>query len=141
MSVRARRAALVATSLALLGAAPADRLPNPRPEPCIPFDPDLGDNEIAVPNGLDYMEVKQALNAVIQTALHCTKPADMSEVHLTYELVVGCDGIISSIEASDDGGAPESYVECVASVVKKADFPAHDMADGMPVTYPVNVAW
>ena len=44
-------------------------------------------------------------------------------------------------EPSDDGGAPRGYVECVSHVIAKADFPAHDMEDGMPVTYPVDVRW
>jgi len=93
------------------------------------------------PSGLTYPEVKSALNGVIQHALHCARPAGMDAVHLTFDLVVGCDGIVASVESVDDGGAPEAYVGCVADVIAKADFPAHDMADGMPVTYPVNVNW
>lgn len=96
---------------------------------------------MATPEGLSYPEVKSALNDVIQAALYCPRPSGFSEVNLTFELVVGCDGLVASIEASDTGGAPESYVECVSDVIEKADFPAHDMEDGMPLTYPVNVAW
>ncbi len=93
------------------------------------------------PDGLSYEQVRGALNRVIQTALKCGQPTGMGEVHLTFDLVVGCNGIVSSISASDDGGAPASYVGCVQSVIKKADFPAHDYGDGFPVTYPVNVSW
>lgn len=134
------------TALALLWVAtasahPADRLPDPRPERCVPFDPSLEENDMATQQGLSYEEVRAALNEVIQTALYCPQPSGFSEVHLTFELVVGCDGLVSSIESADSGGAPEPYVQCVSDVVAKADFPAHDMEDGMPVTYPVNVAW
>jgi hypothetical protein len=62
-------------------------------------------------------------------------------LHLTYELVVGCDGVIASLTLSEDGGAPASYVSCVSAVILKADFPPHDIADGLVVTYPVNVSW
>lgn len=127
--------------LSLALAAPADRVPTPRPEPCIEFAANPCEGEIAQAAGLGYAEVRIALNSVIQAALYCPQPDGYAEVHLTYELVVGCDGVVSSIEASDDGGAPDSYVECVGSVIEKADFPAHDMPDGMPVTYPVDVAW
>ena len=91
--------------------------------------------------GLSYEQVTLALNGVIQTALYCKQPQGVSELHLTFELIVGCDGVVSTIEALEGDGAPESYVSCVQDVIAKADFPAHDMADGMPITYPVNVAW
>ena len=124
-----------------LAKAPADRVPAPRPEPCLEVAGDPCEGEILGSVGLGYAEVRLALNQVINAALYCQRPEGMSEVHLTYELVVGCDGLVASIEASDDGGAPEAYVSCVASVIEKADFPAHDMPDGMPLTYPVDVSW
>lgn len=133
---------LLSLALSLAWAqAPADRVPTPRPEPCVEFTANPCEGEVAQAAGLGYAQVRTALGGVIQAALYCPQPADMAEVHLTYELTVGCDGVVSAIEASDDGGAPQDYVACVASVIEKADFPAHDMPDGMPVTYPVDVAW
>jgi hypothetical protein len=122
-------------------AAPADKIPAPTPEACIPFDPDPGEGEMIAPSGLSYAEVKGGLNGVIQHALHCSRPEGFDSVHLTFDLIVGCDGVVKSIETVDDGGAPEPYVTCVSDVIKKADFPAHDFEDGFPVTYPVNVNW
>ena len=124
-------------------AAPADRLPTPKPERCLFFDPeaDVEEGAMVSPAGLSYAQVKKALNGIIQTALYCGQPANLSQVHLTFELTVGCDGVISEMETSDDGGAPAEYVSCVSDVIKKADFPAHDMEGGMPVTYPVDVSW
>jgi len=122
-------------------AAPADKLPSPRSEPCIPFDADPEEGGIAAPEGLSYQEVSIALNGVIQTALHCKQPAAVKELHLTFDLLVGCDGVVSSIETIDGDDAPATYVQCVSDVIAKADFPAHDMENGMPITYPVNVAW
>ncbi len=84
----------------------ADRVPTPRPEPCIVFAADPCEGEVAQAAGLGYAEVRLALNGVIQHALYCERPEGQSEVHLTFELVVGCDGLVSSIETSDDGGAP-----------------------------------
>lgn len=139
--MNAHRTALILLAAAHVGAAPADRVPTPKPEPCLKFDADPEEGGMAAPEGLDYEEVRGALNAVIQSALYCTRPSGFDEVHLTFELTVGCDGLVSKIETADDGGAPAAYVSCVSSVVKKADFPAHDMEDGMPVTYPVDVAW
>jgi hypothetical protein len=122
-------------------AAPADRLPTPRPEPCVPINTDPAEGEISAANGLGYEEVVGALNGVIQTALRCERPAETDALNLTYELMVGCDGVVATIEAIETDGAPQPYIDCVTAVIAKADFPAHDMPDGMPVTYPVNVAW
>lgn len=123
-------------------AAPADKLPDPTPEPCIPFEPDMDDDYgMAAPSGLGYAQVRNALNGVIQTALYCGQPEGMSEVHLTFDLMVGCDGVVDSVETVDDGNAPADYVACISSVIAKADFDAHDMENGMLVTYPVDVSW
>ena len=124
------------SSLAWAAGAPADRLPMPRPELCLEIDEDA-----SMGSGLGYDDVTLALESVIQTALYCPKPAGFSELHLTYELVVGCNGIVSSIEVVETGGAPEAYTSCVSDVIAKADFPAHDLVGGVPITYPVNVAW
>lgn len=124
----------------LVAATPADAIPAPKAEACKAFTPDP-DDDYASPEGLGYEQVRTALNGVIQHALKCGQPAGFTELHLTFELVVGCNGVVSSITASEDDGAPAPYLACVTAVIKKADFPAHDMADGMPVTYPVNVAW
>jgi hypothetical protein len=137
-----RRAPLLGLVLAgVAWAAPADRLPRPVPERCIPFDADPEEGGFATPQGLGQDEVRSALNKVIQTALYCERPAGLTSAHLTFDLVVGCDGVVSSIETTDDGGTPAAYAACVSAVIAKADFPSHDMADGMPITYPVNVSW
>lgn len=132
---------IVLASAASAGASPADQIPTPRPEPCIQLNAEPEEGEIIAASGLSYGQVRAPLSAVIQTALYCEKPEHMSEVHLTFELVVGCDGVVSSIEPMDTGGAPEAYVSCVQAVIAKADFDAHDMPDGQEVTYPVDVAW
>lgn len=116
--------------------APADDIPKPKPERCKYLS---GSGEVSL--GLSQSEVSNALNAVIQHALYCEPPENMKEVHLSFELNVGCRGIVEDIEVTDDGGAPEAYVTCVQEVIEKADFPAHDMEDGMTVAYPVDVAW
>ncbi len=126
---------------ALSIAAPADRVPTPRPEPCLEITGDPEEGEVVQAEGLAYGDVRLALNGVIQSALYCPRPEGFDEVHLTFELLVGCDGVVDRVDVLDAGGAPEDYGACIGSVIAKADFPAHDMPDGMPVTYPVDVAW
>ncbi len=127
--------------------SPADRLPTPRPEACLGGPADLaGDEASDEPSfggsvGLSYEQVVPVLQQTIQTALYCGQPEGLTEAHVTYELTVGCDGVVSKVEALDEDGTPDAWLQCVGDVLAKADFPAHDMPDGMPVTYPVNFAW
>jgi len=118
--------------------SPAELVPEPKRKGCKPYYEDIADEP---PQGLNYRQVQRSLNQVIQYALHCGQPASMSAVAMTFEISVGCDGLVKSIEASDDGGAPAEYVSCVSSVIQKAGFPGHEMEAGFPVTYPVNVSW
>lgn len=101
----------------------------------------LDEAAYAAPEGLAYETVTASLNKVLPTALHCPRPANLSRVRLNFEMVIGCDGRVKTIECSRDDGAPADYVSCVSAVVAKADFPAHDLPDGMELTYPVNVSW
>lgn len=125
--------------------APADRLPTPRPERCkappLSVADDADGPTFGGSEGLSYEQVVPVLQKTVQTALHCTRPEGRAALHLTFQLTVGCDGIISEIAPTDDDDAPEAYLGCVMDVLKKADFPAHDMPDGMPITYPVDVSW
>lgn len=125
-------------SVALAG--PADSLPTPVEERCLGFIGEVGDAG-AEPDGLHYDQVSAGLDAVIQTALQCPRPQGLQEVHLTYEFLISCGGLVEELKVIDAGKAPPAYVACVGDVIRKADFPAHDRADGMPVTYPVDVTW
>lgn len=131
---------LAALSLAGTG-APADRIPAPKPEACLVFTADPAEGEYAAPEGLAYETVTASLNKVLPVALHCPRPPNLSRVRLNFEFVIGCDGRVQQIACSRDDGAPAEYVGCVSAVIAKADFPAHDLPDGMEVTYPVNVSW
>lgn len=130
--------------LALAG-TPADRLPTPRPERCkappLTIDDAADGPTYGGSEGLSYEQVVPVLERTVQAALHCARPEGRDALHLTFQLTVGCDGIVSEIEATDDDDAPEPYLTCVMDVLRKADFPAHDMPDGMPITYPVDVSW
>lgn len=120
---------------------PTDGLVRPTPEACIPFEPELEEEGMAAPGGLSHAQVKGALDRVLGNALSCGPDEDMSELRQTWQLTIGCDGVLKAAIATDDGGASARLSGCIGDVLMHADFPAHDMADGMPVTYPINAAW
>ena len=116
--------------------APADDIPKPKPERCTYL---AGSDD--TPVGLSQIQVHKALNSVIQHALYCEQPKGMKAVNIAFEINIECRGLVDEITVIDDGGAPASYVTCVQEVIEKADFPGHDMEDGMMIAYPVNVSW
>jgi len=116
--------------------SPSTGLNMPQPEPCIPFDADPGDEGMVAPGGLDRGQVKQALDAVLGHALACGTEGSYEPV---FELLIGCDGVMRSVMLTDGGGADPAITDCIAKVLRHADFPPHDMADGMTVPYPVRV--
>lgn len=116
-------------------AAPARA--RPQPEPCVPFDPELGEEGMAAPEGLDRATVKRGLDAVLPLAQGCPFPGGRTRI--VFELVIGCDGLVRSVEVSDPDGASKEAIDCAKDALRLADFPAHDMADGMPVTYPLTI--
>ena len=112
--------------------APSPTLRMPAPEPCIPFDPDLGDQDMVAPDGLSLGAVRGALDAVLPHALEqCDGPP--GDFAYRYTLSVGCDGVVDSV-----AGGGDALGACIAEVIRHADFPAHDIADGMTFDYPVS---
>mgnify|MGYP001341549750 CR=1 FL=1 len=63
----------------------------------------------------------------------------IEDLSLEFSIRVGCSGVVDRVEATRSGGASQSYVDCVADVLGYADFPGHDMPDGMEFQYPVTV--
>ncbi|MCB9765714.1 MAG: LysM peptidoglycan-binding domain-containing protein [Alphaproteobacteria bacterium] len=116
-------------------------LPMPAAEPCVPFDADPGEEGMVTPEGLSRDQVRAGLDGVIQHALSCPREGAAGEWDLVFELTIGCDGLVSAVTVADDGGAPAAWLACATDVLRHADFPPHQITDGMPVTYPVNVAF
>ena len=113
----------------------------PTPEPCVAFDADPGEEGMVAPGGLDRHQVKPALDAVLPHALECPTEDGTTDLRVVFDITVGCDGVVKSVSVSDEGMASEAWLACAADVLRHADFPAHDMPDGMSFSYPVTVSW
>ena len=89
-------------------------------------------------SGLDRQVLKSALDAVLPHALSCGTEGSFRP---TFELLIGCDGVMKTVTVIEDDGAEPQVLDCIAQVLRHADFPAHDMPDGMVVPYPVSVSF
>jgi murein DD-endopeptidase MepM/ murein hydrolase activator NlpD len=131
-----RRSTTTAPAASPDAAGPSLRMPTP--EPCIPFDPQLGDQDMASPNGLSAGQLQSALDGVIQHGLSCPD-APEGEVRMVFTVTVGCDGVVSHVESAGDGSA--TFLSCLANIVRHADFPAHDIEGGQTFDYPVRATF
>ena len=114
-------------------------LKKPKPETCLEMAGDPGEGDMVASAGLSMTEVQAGLNAIIGEALRCEADAGSSQADLVFEILVGCDGLVDKVTLNDRGDASKRYANCVGEVLGYADFPPHDMPDGMRFTYPVTV--
>ena len=113
----------------------------PRAEACINMGTDPAEGEFLMADGLNEAQIRAAMDPILPHALKCEPDEGVDMLRLRFGINVGCNGVVSNVWVDDDDGASERYVECVAAVLKHADFPAHDMPDGMDFEYPVSVSW
>lgn len=115
----------------------APQLAMPAPKPCLdpPTGEGLPEEGMASSRGLERAEVVAAMQQVVGHALPCFADADSGT--LVFSVTAGCDGRVSEIRITDDGGFPTDVGGCVAETLRHAEFPAHDLPDGFDFTYPV----
>jgi len=95
-----------------------------------------GDKGIAVATGLSSAQLRDGLASVTGSALSCFSGARGS-FEVGFSLVVGCDGRMSQVTVTDDGGLPAATVACVQRTLEHAGFDAHARPDGVDAALPL----
>lgn len=109
----------------------------PAPKPCLAGPTDVeGDEGMVASAGLDLDAVRGSMNTFIQHTARCLPEGGVDGV-ITLDFVVGCDGRVSALTVADDGGLPSELGACVVDTLRHAPFPAHDLPDGFPFTFPL----
>lgn len=113
------------------------RLAPPDPKPCLagPSEADLPEDGMVASRGLEASALRAAMASAAPYALPCF--ADAPSGTLTLAITAGCDGRVSELKISDDGGYPSDVTGCVVEVLRNASLPAHDLPDGQEFTYPL----
>jgi hypothetical protein len=115
------------------------KLVRPAQEDCLAVGSQDEDLDFMASEGISEEVVRQVMDEIVQEALRCTPDEGIEDLSLEFSIRVGCSGVVDRVEATRSGGASQSYVDCVADVLGYADFPGHDMPDGMEFRYPVTV--
>jgi LysM repeat protein len=95
-----------------------------------------GDEGMVASAGLGLDEVRSSMNTFIQHTARCLPEGGVNGV-LTLDFVVGCDGRVSDLTVTDDGGLSGELGGCVVETLRHTPFPAHDLPDGFPFTFPL----
>jgi len=111
----------------------------PAGEACLELNTDPDEGDMVASAGLSMEQVRSSLRKIVGEALRCEADDGATTASITFSILVGCDGLVDSVDIEDRGDSSKRYSECVGGVLKYADFPAHDMPKGMRFTYPVNV--
>ncbi len=114
-------------------------LSKPSAEPCLSLDTDPAEGDMVASAGLSMDQVRSSLRSIVGEALRCEADEGATTAAITFSILVGCDGVVDSVDIEDRADSSKRYAKCVAGVLEYADFPAHDMPKGMRFTYPVNV--
>jgi hypothetical protein len=57
--------------------------------------------------------------------------------HVTFEIEVGCNGLVAGVEVADDSLYEPAMIECLRDRLTYVGFPAHDRAEGVLFEYPL----
>ena len=124
-------------------AANANRPPRPRARACLtPEVTDLdGAGELGamrVGTGLSAGQIDRAFQARLDYLAAC-RPDDGEDHsgHVSFELEVGCNGLIEAVAVADDSLYEPAMIACLEERLRYVGFPAHDREEGVVFEYPL----
>lgn len=123
------------------GAVAPPVLSKPAPKRCVSAGSgaDMGDNEIAGSVGLSSSQVRSSLSAFSSKAARCIPSGTTGSFRPVLGMNVGCDGRVSRTWLVEAGGLPPTVTGCLVKTLEYAGFPAHDLPDGLEISWPMVV--
>lgn len=124
---------------------PADALVLPAPKPCLTgpteLDADADGMSAVASRGLSSAQVKTAFDAFIPKTTSCLPDDFRGMVRVSFDLRIGCDGLVDEAEVVRAGGLPDAVLACLTDRMKYAAFPAHDLPNGEQARVPLSFTW
>jgi 2-polyprenyl-6-methoxyphenol hydroxylase-like FAD-dependent oxidoreductase len=95
----------------------------------------MGDEGFATSQGLSSGDIDAALSAILGHVVTCGSNAKSGSYRVSTSLVVGCDGRVSDVAVVVGGGLPMGASACIEATLMHAEFPAHDLPEGLDFDY------
>lgn len=116
-------------------------LPRPAAKACKSGPTDFAGEGMAAATGLTAGQVQMTMTPFIRYTTRCIPRGSTGRAQITTSLTVGCNGRVISATVIDSGGLPPAVTQCIATTLKSAPFPAHDMPAGYVFQYPIHYSF
>ena len=118
-------------------AAPTKKLPKAKRCLSGPDSQSLDDEYGMMTNqGLSSNQISQAMNKFFPQLADCM-PDVWPTANIELDFNVGCNGLVSYVRIVKDDNLDFDIQQCLEESFQYAEFPAHDLPDGMDFTYPI----
>ena len=105
--------------------------------------PDMGalsDEQGMMTNtGLSSQQINKSMNKFFPQLTNCM-PEVWPTASIEIDFNVGCNGLVSYVRIVKDDGLDFTIQDCIEDAFQYAEFPAHDLPDGMDFSYPIEFA-
>ena len=116
----------------------------PQAKPCLagPEATTQGEGfETVSSQGLAPGDVKAAINRFVPRTASCMPDGWTGRATVQVDLLIGCNGLLTSAEVHSSGGLPDETLACITDRLRYAEFPAHDLPDGEQARVPLRYAY
>jgi len=87
--------------------------------------------------GLSADQIRTSMRGFVQHTMQCIPKGTRGTFSYQAEITVGCDGRVSDVRTTREGGLPTRVRQCIAQTLGFAAFPAHALPDGVTFEYPI----
>jgi hypothetical protein len=102
--------------------------------------PEIGslsdDHGMMTNNGLSSQQISKSMNKFFPQLSSCM-PDVWPTANIEIDFNVGCNGLVSYVRIVRDDNLDFTIQECIEDAFQYAEFPAHDLPDGMDFSYPI----
>ena len=118
-------------------AAPTKKLPKAKRCLSGPDAHSLDDDHGMMTNqGLSSNQISQSMNKFFPQLADCM-PEVWPTASIELDFNVGCNGLVTYVRIIKDDNLDFDIQQCLEDSFQYAEFPAHDLPDGMDFTYPI----
>jgi hypothetical protein len=111
----------------------------PAEKPCLepPDGSKLSEDEMISELGLTIDDIQTAVDRFLPKIAECVRDGTAPFEAAWFDMVVGCNGRVTSVDVVESGDWPLELVACVRATMRYIPFPAHGLPDGEMFQQPI----
>jgi hypothetical protein len=116
--------------------APTKKMPNAKRCLSGPVGSAISEGDMMTNQGLSSRQISSAMNNFFPQLSACM-PEVWPTANIEVDFNVGCNGLVSYVGITRDDGLDFEIQGCLENAFQYAEFPAHDLPDGMDFAFPI----